>query len=68
MSPWERRERGGLYYTRSRKEGGRVVREYIGEGVLGEIAALEVDYERRQREEATYGKRSVKGWKILRPR
>ena len=40
MSPWERRERGGLYYTRSRKEAGRMVREYIGGGVLGEVAAL----------------------------
>jgi hypothetical protein len=51
LSPWEKRERGGLYYTRSRKEGGRVVREYIGGDVLGEIAALEDEYERRQREE-----------------
>ena len=34
MSPWERRERGGLYYTRSRKEGGRVIREYVGGGIL----------------------------------
>jgi hypothetical protein len=51
LSPWERRERGGLYHTRSRKEGGRVVREYVGGDVLGEIAALEDEYERRRREE-----------------
>jgi hypothetical protein len=49
LSPWERRERGGLYYTRSRKEGGKVVREYVGGGVLGKIAALEDEYERRRR-------------------
>ena len=51
MSPWERRERGGFYYTRSRKVNGRVIREYVGGGVLGEIAALEDEYERRCREE-----------------
>ncbi len=54
---WESRQRGGLYYTRSRKENGRVVREYIGSGVLGQIAALEDEHERRQREEqAAYWK------------
>jgi hypothetical protein len=48
VSPWERRERGGLYYTRSRKVNGRVVREYVGGGVLGELAA-QMDAEDRQR-------------------
>jgi hypothetical protein len=51
LSPWEGRERGGLYYTRSRKQGGRVVRKYVGGGVLGKIAALEDEYERKRREE-----------------
>jgi hypothetical protein len=48
VSPWERRERGGLYYTPSRKEGGKVVREYVGGGILGELAA-QMDAERRRR-------------------
>jgi hypothetical protein len=62
LSPWERRERGGLYYTRSRREDGRVVREYIGGSVNGENLALEVECERRQREE------EVAFWKEKRER
>src|SRR4051794_17653540 len=50
---WEERERGSqLYYTRSRKINGRVVREYVGGGPAGALAALVDAEERRQREEA----------------
>jgi hypothetical protein len=48
---WEKRERGGLYYTRSKKVGGRVIREYVGGGTLGHLTALQDAQERRQREE-----------------
>jgi len=47
---WEKRKRGGAYYTRSRKVNGRVVREYVGGGALGELAAL-IDAQERQRRE-----------------
>jgi hypothetical protein len=36
---WETRERGGRYYTRSRRVNGRVVRQYIGSGELAEMTA-----------------------------
>ena len=36
---WESRERGGPYYTRSRRVNGQVVREYIGGGELARIAS-----------------------------
>jgi hypothetical protein len=57
VSPWERRERGGLYYTRSRKEDGKVIREYVGGGVLGELAARMDAEERRLREEEKVSRR-----------
>jgi hypothetical protein len=57
LSPWERRERGGLYYTRSRKEGGKVVREYVGGGLIGELAARMDTEKRRLREEEKVSRR-----------
>lgn len=49
MSPWERRERGGLYYTRSRKENGRVIREYVGNGPLAVLTAQMDALDREER-------------------
>jgi cob(I)alamin adenosyltransferase len=41
-------ERG--YYYRARKEGGRVVRQYVGKGTLAELAAETDAFERQRRE------------------
>ena len=35
---WERRRRGSFYY-RSKRVGGRVVKDYFGKGTIGELAA-----------------------------
>lgn len=38
---WEKRARGACYYTRSHREAGRVVREYLGCGELALLAAAQ---------------------------
>ncbi len=47
---WETRRRGGLYYTRSKKVDGRVVREYVGGGLAGQLAAASDAAERANRQ------------------
>ena len=48
---WEKRERGTRYYTRSRRIGDRVLKEYVGTGPLAELAALQDKAQRLRREE-----------------
>jgi hypothetical protein len=48
---WEKRARGGFYYTRSHKVNGRVIREYVGRGPRAELAASTDAVKRLQREE-----------------
>lgn len=48
---WEDRN-GNRYYYRKRREGGRVVSEYVGSGSLAELLAARDDIEQEERQEA----------------
>jgi hypothetical protein len=48
---WETRNGKGQYYIRPRREGGRIVREYIGAGIWGEYWAAQDAEARSERAE-----------------
>jgi hypothetical protein len=47
---WEQGPRGRQYYTRTRRLGGRCVREYLGSGLLAQAASASDTLRRAQRQ------------------
>src|SRR4051794_8594242 len=56
---WDR-QGARRYYSRSRKVGGRVVREYVGGGERGEAAQREDLQRRRERQQQRDAKRELR--------
>lgn len=49
---WERRNGQREYYYRGRREGGRVIKEYVGTGAIGRAAAEHDRIQRMERQAA----------------
>jgi hypothetical protein len=55
---WETRPGRRPYYSRSKKRGGKVIREYVGSGSVGELAAAADALKRAERRASAEARRA----------